>query len=113
MGRLSALTRAFDSSRATESKDFTSTATAARLADASIVAVRIVGRASFASFGSAVAAAIASTFASSFAAIATVVARFMQHFTRKLDQRLDYCLSWNSAWQFPLSVYHPPNLHPL
>ena len=92
MGRLPALTRAFDSSRATESEDFTSTATAARLADASIVAVRIAGRASFASFDSAVAAAaaaIASTFASSFAAIATVVARFMRHFTRRLDQRLD------------------------
>ena len=91
MGHLSALTRAFDSSRATESEDFTSTATAARLADASIVAVRIAGRASFASFDSAVAVAaiIASTFASSFAAIATVVAAFMRHFTGKLDQRLD------------------------
>ena len=90
MGRLSALTRAFDSSRATESKDFTSIAIAARLADASIVAVRIVGRASFASFDSAVvAAAIASTSASSFAAIATVVATFMRHFTRRLDQQLD------------------------
>ena len=92
MGRLSALTRAFDSSRATESEDFTSIATAAKLADASIVvAVRIAGRASFASFDSAVAVAaiIASTFASSFAAIATVVAAFMRHFTRRLDQRLD------------------------
>ena len=90
MGRLSALTRAFDSSRAMESEDFTSTATAARLADASIVAVRIAGRASFASFDSAVAAAaIASTFESSFAAIATVVAaRFMRNSTRMLDQRL-------------------------
>ena len=85
-GRLTALTRAFSSLRATESEDYSATATAAELADASIVAVRIAGRASFASFDSAVAAAIASTFVSSFAAIATVDARFMRNFTRKMDQ---------------------------
>ena len=88
-GHPTALTRAFDSSKATESEDYSINATAAKLADASIVAVRIAGIASSASFNSA-AAAIASTFASSFAAIATVVATtFTRHFTGKLGQQLD------------------------
>ena len=90
-GHPTALTRAFDSSRATESEDYSINATAAKLADASIVAVRIAGIASSASFNSAVAAAaIASTFASSFAVIVTVVATtFTRHFTGKLGQQLD------------------------
>ena len=89
-GHPTALTRAFDSSKATESEDYSINATAAKLADASIVAVRIAGIASSASFNSAAAAAIASTFASSFAAVATVVATtFTRHFTGKLGQQLD------------------------
>ena len=88
-GHRTALTRAFDSLRAAESEDCSVTATAAKLAGASIIAVRIAaGRACFAKLDSvavaaAAAAATASTFTSSFSTIAGSV----RNFTKKLDQQ--------------------------
>ena len=87
-GHPTALTRAFDSLRAAESEDCSVTATAAKLAGASIIAVRIAaGRACFAKLDSVAVAVAATVAASTFTSSFFIVAGSVRNFTKKLDQQ--------------------------